>query len=236
MFGTADSDLQDRLASALDEVMALRARLAADAQLGRRWRAVKNFQSDRLRSTYADLLASDRYREPCQFFLDELYGARDFEQRDAEARRVVPKLAKMLPARGVETLLLAVELDVMSERLDSDLAARLTAPVTAASYAAAYPEVGTESERERQIELVGDIGRALDKLARIPMLAAMLHMMKAPAELWGLSHLHHFLARGFDAFAGMGGAREFLATIARRERTINRRLFDREDDPFRPVD
>ncbi len=236
MFGGADTDLQNRLSTALDTVMSMRARLAADAQLSRRWRAVKQFQADRLRATYPDLLASDRYREPCEFFLDELYGAHDFDRRDAEAQRVVPKLAKMLPARAVETLLLAVQLDEMSERFDSHLAGLVDLPVTAASYAAAYPDVGSEAERERQIELVDEIGKALDKLARIPMLSTMLHMMRGPAEMWGLSHLHHFLQRGFDAFSGMGGARDFLATIRRRESAINQRLFARDPDPFRPVD
>ena len=236
MFGGADTDLQERLAGALAAVMELRARLAADPQLNKRWRAVKEFQAGRLRATYADLLASERYREPCEFFLDELYGAHDFDQRDAEARRVVPKLARMLPARAVETLLLAVQLDELSERFDSDLARKIALPVTAAGYAAAYPSVGSEAERGRQIELVDEIGRALDKLARVPMLSTMLHMMKGPAEMWGLSHLHHFLQRGFDAFAGMRGAREFLATIRRREAEINRRLFAGDVDPFRPVD
>lgn len=236
MFGGADSDLQDRLGSALSAVMTLRAQVAADPELSGHWRAVKQFQAERLRATYPDLLASDRYRESCEFFLEELYGAHDFDRRDAEARRVVPKLARMLPARAVETLLLAVQLDEMSERFDSELARKLALPVTAATYAAAYPTVGSEAERERQIELVDEIGKALDKLARIPMLSTMLHMMKAPAEMWGLSHLHHFLQRGFDAFSGMGGAREFLATIRRRESTVNRRLFARDADPFRPVD
>jgi hypothetical protein len=235
MFGGAHSDLQDRLTTALGAVMAMRAQLAADPQLSRRWRAVKQFQADRLRTTYPDLLASDRYREPCEFFLEELYGAQDFDRRDAEAQRVVPKLAKMLPARAVETLLLAVQLDELSERFDSEMARRLNVPVTADAYAAAYPTVGSEAERERQIELVDEIGRALDKLARIPVLSTMLHMMKGPAEMWGLSHLHHFLQRGFDAFSRMGGAREFLAIIRERETVVNRRLFARESDPFRAV-
>jgi hypothetical protein len=233
MFGGADSELQQRLTDALSAVIALRARIAADPQLADRWRAVKQFQAERLRRTYADLLASDRYRAPCEFFLDELYGARDFDQRDAEARRVVPKLAKMLPARAVETLLLAVQLDELSERFDSEVASQVSLPVTAAGYAAAYRRVGSEAERERQIELVDQIGRALDKLARIPMLSTMLHMMKGPAEVWGLSHLHHFLQRGFDAFSAMRGAREFLATIRRRESAINRRLFAGDPEPFR---
>ena len=236
MFGAADTDLQNRLAQALDAVKTLRGELAADPQFSKHWHAVKQFQADRLRATYPDLLASDRYREPCEFFLDELYGAHDFDQRDAEAQRVVPKLAKMLPTRALETLLLAVQLDEMSERFDSEMARKIALPVTAANYANAYPTVASEAERERQIEVVDEIGKALDKLARFPMLSAMLHMMKGPAEMWGLSHLHHFLQRGFDAFAGMGGAREFLATIRRRESVVNRRLFARERDPFRPVD
>jgi hypothetical protein len=236
MFGGADTELQNRLTGALDAVMALRRKLAADPELSRHWRAVKEFQAGRLRATYADLLATDRYREPCEFFLDELYGAHDFDQRDAETQRVVPKLAKMLPARAVETLLLAVQLDEMSERFDSELARKVALPVTAAGYAAAYPTVASEAERERQIALVDEIGKALDRLARIPMLSTMLHMMRGPAEMWGLSHLQHFLERGFDAFSGMRGAKDFLATIRRRELEVNRRLFARDPDPFRPVD
>jgi hypothetical protein len=235
MFGAADTDLQNRLAQALDAVKTLRDQLAADPQLSKRWRAVKQFQADRLRATYPDLLASDRYREPCEFFLDELYGAHDFDQRDAEAQRVVPKLAKMLPTRALETLLCAVQLDEMSERFDSEMARKIALPVTASNYADAYATVASEAERERQIEVVDEIGKALDKLARYTVLSTMLHMMKGPAEMWGLSHLHHFLQRGFDAFAGMGGAREFLATIRRRESAVNHRLFARDPDPFRPV-
>ena len=236
MFSSSDTELQQRLGDALARVIALRAELNDDAPLRQRWHAVKEFQSRRLAATYADLLASDRYRAPCEFFLEELYGAKDFEQRDEEALRVVPKLAKMLPTRAVETLLLAVDLDEMSERFDSGVAREVALPVTSASYAAAYRMVGSVAERERQIDAVSEIGRALDKLARIPMLSAMLHMMKAPAEMWGLSHLHHFLQRGFDAFVDMRGASDFLATISRRESTINRRLFAGEADPFRPVD
>ena len=40
MFGAADTDLQNRLAQALDAVKTLRGELAADAQLSKRWRAV----------------------------------------------------------------------------------------------------------------------------------------------------------------------------------------------------
>lgn len=240
MFTRASPALQAKLTDALGRVIELRARLHADGDLNDCWLAVKRFQSERLAATYADLLANPRYREACGFFLEELYGARDFEQRDAETQRVVPKLAKMLPTPAIETLLRAVELDELSEELDVGVAREValtdSGEVTADAYARAYVEVGSKSRRERQIGLVDDVGSALDRLARIPMLSTMLGMMKGPAEAWGYGHLHHFLHRGFHAFSKMGGAREFLATIRRRELAINTRLFAREPDPFRPVD
>jgi hypothetical protein len=236
VFGTATPATQKKLSDALGRVIELRARLHADAALGTRWLAVKKWQAERLTRTYADLLADERYRESCEFFLEELYGARDFEQRDEEAQRVVPRLARMLPARAIETLLLAVELDELAEDLDAELARLVVMPITAQRYEDAYVRVGSKEQREHQIELVDEIGGALDRLARIPMLAPMLGMMKGPAQAWGYGHLHHFLYRGFHAFARMGGARKFLATIKRRELAINARLFAREPDPFRPVD
>ena len=225
-----------KLADALGRVIALRAELETDAQHKKRWVAIKQWQIERMRATYADLLAADRYREAANFFLEELYGATDVDRRDAEAQKVAPKLAGMLPARAVGALLLAVQLEEMAERFDIEMARNIELPITEKNYAEAYRATGTEAERVRQIELAERIGNALEKLAKVPMLSTMLHMMKAPAAMWRLSHLHRFLQRGFDAFVGMRGAREFLQTTNRRELAINERLFAGDPDPFRPVE
>ena len=91
---------KERLASGLARVIELRRTLHTDAAVNERWLAVKRWQAQRLARTYPDLLASARYRPACEFFLEELYGAKDFEARDNEALRVVPKLARMLPERA----------------------------------------------------------------------------------------------------------------------------------------
>jgi len=217
---------KERLASGLARVIEMRRALHADPAVNERWLAVKHWQAGRLARTYPDLLASARYRPASEFFLEELYGAKDFEARDNEALRVVPKLARMLPERAVETMALAVELDETSESLDARLAEAIRLPVDAAGYARAYRETGTLAERQLQIETVDRIGRTLEKLARIPLLSGMLHMMRAPAEAAGFGHLHHFLQSGFDAFRAMGSAGEFLATIRGRETVLMQALFD----------
>jgi len=221
----AASSAKERLASGLARVIELRRALHADAPLAERWLAVKRWQATRLARTYPDLLASPRYRPACEFFLDEIYGAKDFESRDQEALRVVPKLARMLPERAVETMALAVELDQTSESLDARLAAAIRLPVEVEGYARAYRETGTPDERRLQIATVERIGLTLEKLARIPLLSGMLHMMRAPAEAAGFGHLHRFLQNGFDAFKSMGPAGEFLGTISTRETALMRALF-----------
>ena len=239
VFGSSSSiatqPVPARLSDALKRVIALRENFDAHPELAAPWKEVKHWQSRRLRRTYPDLFAQPRYKVAGEFFLNEIYGAKDFGQRDREALRVVPKLARMLPERAVETLLLAVELDEMSEQLDARVAANITLPVDDVSYAAAYVAAGTLEERRAQIEHVEKIGRALEKLARLPLLSGMLHLMRAPAEAAGLSHLHFFLQRGFDAFKAMGPAGEFLTTISRRETQLMERLFARDPAPFRDL-
>lgn len=235
MSGSSESPVADRLTAALLRVIALRERYDADPALAAPWRELKHWQSRRLRRTYPDLFSQPRYRIAGEFFLSEIYGARDFSQRDREALRVVPRLARMLPERAVETLMLAVELDEMSEQLDVRVAANIELPIDDAGYARAYAQAGTPEERRAQIEHVERIGRALEKLARLPLLTGMLHLMRAPAEAAGLSHLHHFLQRGFDAFKVMGPAGEFLQTIRERETRLMERLFAGDPAPFRDI-
>jgi len=56
--------------------------------------------------------------------------------------------------------------------------------------------------------------------------------MRTPARMAGLLELQEFLERGFNAFAAMGDATEFLATVGSREREIARRLFSSAPAPF----
>src|SRR5947199_94914 len=74
--------------------------------------------------------------------------------------------------------------------------------------------------RERQIALIGQTGRALDRYLRTPFVRTTLTLMRKPARAAGFSALQDFLERGFASFASMHGADEFLATVDARETAL----------------
>ncbi len=198
-----------------------------DVALGQKVDAIKRFQHDRFRLTYAHLLADPRYGAAAQFFLDDLYGPRDFSDRDAQFRRVVPALVRMFPGRIVATIGDLAELHALSETLDTRMGRFVGAlPLDWHDYAAAWKLTGERECRMRQIELLHNIGNALDRHTHNPLLRRTLHMMRAPARLAGLAALQAFLEKGFDIFGAMGGADDFLREIVRRESELAVRLFE----------
>ena len=198
---------------------------------------LREWQAGRLARTHADLLASPRFGVAAQFFLSDLYGPKDFSSRDEEVERILPLLIRMLPVSALRTVALAVEVDALSEELDSAMVAELERAgmlerIDEDAYAAAYRAVGCREERERQVTLIRQTGEALDRVARKPLLSTMLRLMRGPAQLAGLGELHEFLDRGFNVFRCMGPAGEFLDAIDGKERALLARLFAAADDPF----
>ena len=190
---------------------------------------VKQFQRERLARDHADLLQSDRYRLAAQFFLDELYGIKDFSSRDQELARMIPTMGRLLPAAALGAIADAVELDAISEQLDAATAAAYDASAPAGGplpvldperYFDLYRRVGRREMRARQIDLVEDIGRQLDRLVSTPFLYRILKGMETPARIAGLGQMQAFLVSGFEAFKAMRGAGEFVATVAARERAL----------------
>lgn len=204
---------------------------AADTALGCTVVALKAYQQQRFARTYADLLASSRYAAAARFFLDELYGPKDFSDRDAQFARVVPALVRLFPQEIVETVDVLARLHAVSETLDTVMARHLLGtPLDRHAYIRAWQATGQPQAREQQIEFTLAVGRDLDRLTRKPLLRTTLHLMRGPARAAGLPALQQFLETGFDTFKAMGGAAQFLATVGDRERALARSLFEAEDD------
>jgi len=204
-----------------------RARRENSPDLAARVRALKAYQQMRFARTYADLLASSRYGPAARFFLEELYGPRDFTERDSQFARVVPAIVRLFPPDIVATVDRLAELHALSETLDSETASHLPSPVVdALAYATAWQATGRRDSREKQIGFTIAVGESLDRLTRNSFVRNTLRMMRAPARAAGLGELQRFLEAGFDTFKAMHGSQEFLSIIGQRERELARLLFE----------
>ncbi len=226
---------QAALIAELARVSRLHETRRADPALAGALARIGEWQSRRLRDTYADLTVDPRYTAAIAFFQNDLYGGADFSRRDADLVRVVPAMVRLLSETVIQTVARAVELNALSHELDLALLARLPRAdgvFNVAEYCAAYRAAGDYPRRDRQRELIGRVGAGLDRYVRTPMLGTALAMMRRPARLAGLAALQDFLERGFTAFRRMNGAGDFLKTVAVREARIHDAIVSGANDPF----
>jgi hypothetical protein len=212
---------------------ALRDAFADSPAALKRLKKLQHWQSSRLLRSHADLRANPRYRVAVEFFFNELYGGGDPRGRDRDLHRVHHVMEALLPAEALQALSLAIELEILSQELDGDVARALPAGrITVQTYAEAYRRAGRRADRERQIALLNVIGSYLDRVVRKPIIRGLVKFARRPAHAAGFGAMQEFLERGLDAFEAMHGADEFLATLRDRELRAMQRLFAGVDDPF----
>ena len=217
---------------AVTQVTSLRQGAANSPELARALGDIKRFQARRFAGTYGDLLESKHYRAVVLFFLRELYGEKDYAERDAQFGRIAGALERLFPEQAVATAVALAQLHRLSEELDLAMAQSWVAQAERPEvqrYVAAWQAVGRRLDRNTQLAGVLQVGRDLERLTRMPGLRLMLKMMRKPAQLAALGSLQQFLESGFDTFAAMGrsgdGARRFLDTVMTRESSLMDLLF-----------
>jgi hypothetical protein len=231
-------DAAQTIRDAVTRVSQLRDIHASDPELSARVTAVKAFQSNRFAGTYADLLGGGPYQYAARFFLEELYSDKDYADRDAQFGRIAGALQTLFPKQVVATAVSLAQLHILTEEMDHAMAlswpcAGAVADMSpSALYISAWRVVGRRAERNRQLQVVQEIGRELARLTRMPGLRLMLRMMRKPAHAAGLGSLQEFLESGFDTFAGMSrrpnGVETFLSIVDERESALIDLLFEGE--------
>jgi hypothetical protein len=194
---------------------------ASAAGFNRRLSELRQWQAARLARTYADLREDTRYAPALEFFLSDLYGDRDFAARDREMEQAWRYLKRSLPEAPLRALGDAMELDVLTAELDHAMVMAMPGGALNESlYAQAYRKVGQREARERQIELVIDAGKHLQRAVRHAWVGPLLKAARAPAHAAGFGVLQDFIERGYLAFRKLAGASEFLETIRERETAL----------------
>ncbi len=226
-------DASTQIREAMARVASLRQIATKQPALAQAVQDIKLFQAQRFSGTYPDLLNSPQYAPSASFFLEELYSARDFSDRDAQFSRIAGALELTFPVQVAATAVALAQLHGLTEELDLAMAqCWLQSPSSdpATRYVQAWRSVGQRAKRNWQLTSVQEIGQTLSRLTAKRGLRLLLKMMRKPAQLAGLGSLQGFLELGFDHFASMaqagGAAQVFLATIQTRELQWLSRLFD----------
>jgi hypothetical protein len=211
----------------------LRDVFATDPASRERLAELQHWQSQRLLKSHADLRAEPPDRAAVELLLGGLFGGGDPRGRDRDLQRVQRVMEALLPREALRALILAIELELLSQELDADVVRALPAgPITVETYAEGYRSAGRRADRQRQIELLGSIGGYLDHVVRKPIVRALVRFARGPAHAAGFGTLQEFLERGLDAFEAMHRAGEFLATIRERELRAMERVLAGTPDPF----
>lgn len=200
---------------------------------------LRSWQVDRLTGTYADFLADERYCSACSFFVSDIYGARDFSQRDRDFEHLYEILARFLPDAMLRLLKDAILLNRITYELDHHLLHVLVDrlgmedTISAESYAEAYRLCDNYAERLDQIERLVAIVSEVGAGAHLPLVGPTLRVLRAPAHRLGWFDLYDFLERGYRAFLPMKEVEPFAEAIDQRERNILERIYAGDPQPFK---
>ena len=191
---------------------------------------LREWQCQRLLQSHQQSYQNAKYRPAIQFFVDELYGPKDFTQRDKDIESVVPKMKKWLPEEALESLAVAIHLNALSQELDVEMLNQLGgASIDNKSYAQAYQNSNNQHLRAMQIDYIEQLGLDLAKVVKLPGIGLILKMARTPAKLAGLSTLQCFLEDGFAAFKRLGKVEDFILPLVSQERDIMNALFAGEN-------
>ncbi len=197
------------------------------------------WQAERLAHTYADLLKQDRYRAACLFFLEDIYAARDFSQRDHDLETMYDFMRRFVPETVSRPAAVTIRLHRMTSVLDAKLLDVLVNQVgivdsiTVAQYAEAYRRCDNYRERVEQIDLIVDICEQIDGIVRNPITGPALSLSRRPLRAAGYGDVVAFLEKGHESFKRMHGSRHFRHIVHEREIDALDRMYAGDPDPFR---
>lgn len=198
---------------------------------------LSRWQSERLKHSHSDLYNSPLYQQGLTFLFTDLYSDTNFSDRDRDLERIFPKMVKLLPNSVLETVSLLIELNMLTQMLDQELATKLFidlahSQINEQSYCDAFRHCNNEQQRAYQITLTKELGKKLDKYARSQVILFSLKLSKGTAESAGLGALHNFLNTGFKAFHSMQNIDMLMSNIATRETHFLKEIIAGNCQPF----
>jgi hypothetical protein len=199
---------------------------------------MRSWQAERMKTTYADLIADPQYRLAALFLLNDIYNPHEYGVREGEVEDLRDFLSRFLPGSTLRMLDEAIALYRLTDALDVTLLHVLVNRLGMRDeldedlYAEGYRACDNYDQRLEQIEtMVGLLKEALAG-SRNPMVGMALRLAHKPAQAAGWGDLFDFLERGYAATKSLPTSNEFIKIIQTRETRILNQIYAGAPNPF----
>jgi hypothetical protein len=194
--------------------------------------AVQEFQVRRLERDFRDLRRSPEYGALCEFFATEIYSASDFTERNEGFRRVTTKFRGILGEEIYTGLIGLLDLHALTDRLDDEVAGRLTAagwPVNFSEkqFEDAYRQPGNYDDRRTQIAMITESFRFTHRVSQMPFIGVVLRSARLAAGIFTRDRSIEVLGRAHTIMRDIRSIEPFAAEVERRELERLDRIFER---------
>lgn len=191
---------------------------------------LKAFQAQRLRDTYSDFVDQPIYSATCDYFFNEVYGARDTRERDEAFQAFYSRISKVLGGEISEILGNMIALQKLTESLDLALLEQLRewqtdTPFDMEIYEKAYAACDNYETRVEQIDILLTCLRDGYRVFHRPGLGVGLKALHKFRKLQGQGMITGFLLRGYDALHPLPDIEPLAEAVDIRERQRLDRIY-----------
>ena len=213
-----------------------------DSVLFQRLQDVQTWQKQRMQRTHNKTFTEKQNLLMAEYFINRLYGGPDFDPLALQIERLLKyahKAEKLLPDNAIKTGTKSVSLAVLAMQLDEQIAIQLLkdypadAPITDEMMRQTLIKLDQKEQRLIQLQLLDDLGEALDKYMRSLMMYAAFKMCKGAAHKYQFDLMYEFIQEGFVAMKPLKSAEQFIKTFSAVERDIIEKVHSDHPDPFR---
>jgi hypothetical protein len=205
----------DRLRLYTEKSNAVHAQYLSDPELFRRYERFIDWQVAYSLPFYDEFLHDPETAAAVEFVISDLIGT-GVSARDADLARVVPVMVRLLPARALQALASAMELNYRAISINVDICQALASQIDAGTgiaereYCAAFRQATSLDECQELIRLTIDLGHSLKRLVRSSALGMTLRGMHHPAHAAGFGAMQDFLEKGYTTFHAIDDVDVFL--------------------------
>jgi len=229
--------------AALDQLLEQYQQLSyhTDPILENRLHEAQDWLKKRIQNTHHDLFNQPENQLMAKYFINRLYGGPEFNELALQIERLLKyahKAEKIIPENAIKTGLKSVGLAVLAMQLDEQVAAQLLKdyPVNQAiddeMMRLTLIKLNQSDERKQQLDLLDDLGGALDKYMRSFIMHTAFKMCKGTANKYHFELMYDFIGEGFVAMKPMKSAAKFIHAFTVKEHEIVDKVHAGDPTPF----